>query len=190
VTALPRPRHAAALLLAAALLAPSALWASSTPAYACSCAAASDDRYAADAAAIFTGTLVEDRVDEPAQTRTLTFAVDRVYKGQATATQVVTSRASGGSCPVEITGSGPFLVFAQAEPTGLTVDLCGGTRSGSAPASLGAGRVPLPNPASPSAGPATEEDPRNGRWVPLVAFILALTAAAVVGLSLVRRRPG
>lgn len=183
-----RPRHAAALLLVAVLLALSALWASPAPAYACSCAATSDDQHAADAAAIFTGTLVENRVDEPAQTRTLTFAVDRVFKGQVTATQVVTSHASGASCGVEITGPGPFLVFAQAGPTGLTADLCGGTRSGPAPASLGAGQQPLPDPAGPSTGPADAEQPRSGMWIPLVGFILALTAAAVVGLSLVRPR--
>ncbi len=180
--------HPAALLLAAVLLVLSALWASPAPAYACSCAPASDARYAADAAAIFTGRLVEDQVDQSAQTRTLTFAVDRVYKGQVTATQVVTSHASGASCGVEITGPGPFLVFAQAEPTGLTADLCGGTRDGSAPAGLGAGQAPLPDPASPSAERPDGENPRAGTWVPLVGFILALTAAAVVGLSLIRPR--
>jgi hypothetical protein len=188
VTLLPaRPRHAAALLLAAVLLALSTLWASPAPAYACSCRPASDDQFAAQAAAIFTGTLVENRVDEPAQRRTLTFAVDRVFKGQVTATQVVTSHASGASCGVEITGPGPFLVFAQAEPTGLTADLCGGTRSGPAPASLGVGQQPQPDPAAPSAG-RQDAEPRSGMWIPLVGFILALTAAAVVGLSLVRPR--
>ena len=104
MTRLPaRRRHPAALLLAAVLLALGALWASPAPASACSCAPASDDEYAANAAAIFTGTLVENQVDEPAQTRTLTFTVDRVFKGQVTATQVVTSHASGASCGVELT---------------------------------------------------------------------------------------
>jgi hypothetical protein len=101
---------------------------------------------------------------------------------------VVTSQASGASCGVEITGPGPFVVFAQEAPTGLTADLCGGTRDGSAPAGLGVGQAPLPDPASPSAEPPDGENPRAGTWVPLVGFILALTAAAVVGLSLIRPR--
>jgi len=195
VTALrSRSRHPAALLLVGVLLALSAWWASPAPAYACSCASASDAQHTADAAAIFTGTVVADQVDEPGRVRTVTFAVDRVFKGQVTATQVVTSAASGASCGVELTGPGPFVVFARAEPTGLTADLCGGTRSGSAPAGLGTGQAPLPNPAarpdpaSPAAVPPDAENPRAGTWVPLVGFILALTAAAVVGLSLVRPR--
>jgi hypothetical protein len=188
VTRLPaRRRHPAALLLAAVLMALGALWAGPAPAFACSCAAASDDQYAVNAAAIFTGTLVENQVDEPAQTRTLTFAVDRVFKGQVTATQVVTSQASGASCGVELSGPGPFLVFAQAGPTGLTADLCGGTRSGSAPVGLGVGDQPQPDPARPATG-QPDGEPRSGMWIPLVGFILALTAAAVVGLSLVRPR--
>jgi hypothetical protein len=189
-----RPRHTAALLLAGVLLALSSWWAGPAPAYACSCASATDAQHVAEAAAIFTGTLVADQVDQRNQTRSLTFAVARVFKGQVTATQVVTSASSGGSCGVQLTGPGPFVVFAQAEPTGLTADLCGGTRSGSAPAGLGPGQAPLPNPAarpdsaSPSAAPPDAENPRAGSWVPLVGFILALTAAAVVGLSLVRPR--
>jgi hypothetical protein len=60
--------------------------------------------------------------------------VDRVYKGQATSTQVVTTHSSGASCGLEISGPGPFLVFADQEQSGLTANLCGGTRAGAAPA--------------------------------------------------------
>ena len=175
----PESLRAAALLLAALLLALAALWATPAPAYACSCAGASDDEHAANAEAIFTGTMTEDRVDEGEQTRTLIFTVDRVFKGQATTTQVVTTHASGASCGLEISGPGPFLVFADQEQSGLTANLCGGTRTGSAPAGMGAGQAPLPDAAP---------DARMGMWVPLVGMILAATAAAMVGLSLVRGR--
>lgn len=174
------PLRAVALLLAAVLLALTALWATSAPAYACSCRSASDDQHAANAEAIFTGTITDDRVDDGEQTRTLVFTVDRVFKGQATATQVVTTHSSAASCGLEISGPGPFLVFADQEQSGLTANLCGGTRTGSALASMGSGEAPLPNSAP---------DPRRGMWVPLVGLILATTAAAIVGLSLVRRRP-
>jgi hypothetical protein len=180
VTALRQePLRAAALVLAAVLLALSALWATPAPAYACSCAGASDDQLAANADVIFTGTVTDDQVDEGEQTRTLTFTVDRVFKGQATATQVVTTHASGASCGLEISGPGPFLVFADQEQSGLTANLCGGTRAGSAPAGMGAGQAPLVDAAP---------DKQMGRWVPLVGMILAAAAATVVGLSLVRGR--
>ena len=174
------PLRTAALLLAALLLALTALWASPAPAYACSCRSASDDQHAANAESIFTGTVIDDRVDAREQTRTLTFTVDRVFKGQATSTQVVTTHASGASCGLEISGPGPFLVFADQEQSGLTANLCGGTRTGSAPAAMGAGQAPLSD---------TAPDARMGMWVPLVGMILAATAAAIVGLSLIRQRP-
>jgi hypothetical protein len=181
VTALRRePVRPAALLLAALLLALTALWAIPAPAYACSCAAVSDNEHAANAAVIFTGTITDDRVDEGRQTRTLTFAVDRVFKGQATKTQVVATHASGAGCGLEISGPGPFVVFADQEQSRLTANLCGGTRPGSAPAAMGTGQAPVSNSAP---------DPGEGRWVPLVGLILALSGAAVLGLSFVRQQP-
>ena len=175
------PARTAALLLAAVLLALTALWATPAPAYACSCVESTDAEHAARADAIFTGSVTDDRVDEGEQTRTITFAVDRVYKNAAvTATQVVTSHSSGAACGLEISGPGPFLVFAEQELSGLTANLCGGTRAGPAPVSLGSGEAPRPDSA-PTA--------LTGRWVPLVGLFLAATAAAVIGVSLIRQRP-
>jgi hypothetical protein len=183
VTAVRRDRlRTAALALAAVLLALTALWATPPPAYACSCAAASEEQQAASADVVFTGTVTADEVDQRTQTRSLTFAVDRIYKGQPTGTQVVTTHSSGASCGLEISGPGPFLVFADQERTGLTANLCGGTRAGAAPASLGPGRTPVAGSASPPG------DSRRGMWIPLVAVILALSGGTVVGISLVRRR--
>lgn len=171
------PVRGVAVILATVLLALAALWATPAPAYACSCATASENEHAANAEVIFTGTIANDELDQGQQTRRLTFAVDRVFKGEATATQVITTSASGASCGLEISGPGPFLVFADSEQSGLTANLCGGTRAGSAPAAMGAGATPAPNSAP---------DARAGMWVPLVGLILAVTAAAIVGLSLVR----
>ena len=174
----------AVLLLAGVLLALTAAWASPAPAYACSCPESSEAELTARADVIFTGTVGDDQVDEGTKTRTLFFTVDRVYKGRATRTLVVTTASAGGTCGLEIRGAGPFLVLAEEKQAGLTADLCGGTRAGPAPASLGPGRAPLADP-TPSADP-TAADPLRGRWVPLVGLILAVSAGAVVGRSLWR----
>jgi hypothetical protein len=183
-TTSPNGIRVAALLLAAMLLALTAAWATPAPAYACSCAESSEAELTAQADVIFTGTVGDDQIDEGTKTRTLFFTVDRVYKGRATRTQVVATASAGGSCGLEIRGAGPFLVFADAKQAGLTADLCGGTRAGPAPAGLGPGRAPLADP-TPSADPAAA-DPLRGRWVPLVGIILAVSAGAVVALSLRR----
>jgi hypothetical protein len=173
-----------ALALAAVLLALTALWATPPPAYACSCAYPSDDpELVRLAEVIFTGTVAADQVDERAQTRTLTFTVNRVYKGTATSTQVVTTHSSGATCGLEISGPGPFLVFADQEQSGLTANLCGGTRAGSVPAGLGSGQTPIAGPEAPP------DEPRRGAWYPVVGFFVALCGAGVVAYALVRRGP-
>ncbi|HLL61722.1 MAG TPA: hypothetical protein VK401_01645 [Propionibacteriaceae bacterium] len=183
MTVVPRDRlRTVALAVVAVLLALTALWATPPPAYACSCVGASEEQHAASADVIFTGTVAADAVDQRSRTRTLTFTVDRVYKGQASSTQLVTTSSSGASCGLEISGRGPFLVFADQQGSGLTADLCGGTRAGAAPASLGPGQAP------PADSEARRDDSRRGTWIPLLALILALGGGTVVGLSLVRRR--
>jgi len=119
-------------------------WAASTPAYACSCVQQGPADQINRADVIFTGTVASE--ESRGTTRRLTFTVDRVYKGSATATQVVETNSSGASCGLEISGPGPFVVFAQAGGgrTALTANLCGGTTDQPAPASLGAGSPPTP----------------------------------------------
>ena len=96
---------------------------------------------------IFTGTVIENRTR--GQTRTLTFTVDRVFKGTAYATQTVTTARQGPACGLELNRPGPFVVFASR--TGSTRDAleansCGGTagrarsRTTSAPARRRASR--------------------------------------------------
>jgi hypothetical protein len=173
-----------ALALAAVLLALTALWATPPRAYACSCAYPPDNpELVRLAEVIFTGTVTADEVDDRAQRRTLTFTVNRVYKGTATSTQVVTTHSSGATCGLEISGPGPFLVYADREQSGLTANLCGGTRPGSAPASLGPGQAPIADSEAPLG------DSRRGAWYPVVGFLVAVCGAGVVAFALVRRRP-
>ena len=174
----------AVLALAAVLVGLTAVWATPVPAYACSCVTDSEPELIRNAGVIFTGTLSQERTF--GDTRTYTLAVDRVYRGQVLARQTVKTPAQGPACGLELSGAGPYLVLGYLQDGVLWANSCGGTRAGAAPASLGAGQPPVPDPASPAAD--GEASPGIGTWLPIVGFSLALTAAAVVGLSLVRRR--
>ena len=111
------------------------------PASACSCVTPTDQAAVDDADAVFTGTLV-DRVPPPraavgsADPTRYVFAVDDVYEGDVTARQTVLTPSSGASCGFELSGTGPFLVFAfrdsqltaGADDGELYSHLCSGTR--------------------------------------------------------------
>ena len=162
------------LALATALVAPA-------PAYACSCVAKTDAEYAGRADVVFTGFIANNEVDRKNKLRTVTFRVDRVFKGDAFLTQVVTMDWDQNSCGIEFVGvDPPYAVFARQAVAGLTADVCGGTVSGSIPAGLGDGRSPLPDP------PATEAD-GAASWRPLAGGLLALAAAAVLDIAMRRR---
>lgn len=155
---------------------------STTPAYACTCTVRSDDQLLSGADVVFTGTITAD--DSQDRTRLITFAVDRVYKGSATTTQIVQTDATGGSCGLGLGGPGEFLVLAQAGGGRqfLTADLCGGSRTGPAPATLGPGNPPQPDASAP--GSAQSRNRRTATFV--VVGLLCIAAAVYVS----RRPPG
>lgn len=171
------------------------------PAGACSCGMASDGAAFADSVAVFTGTLTERRDQARSGGRSsanpvrLVFAVDRVYKGSAFAEQSVVNAASGSSCGLEVTGSGPFLVFTHDDPMlegvvdgELATGLCSSTRNVTAdqpvPASFGSG-------APPSAGASPVGPDRGGSWMPWVAgFGGIVVLVAIAGIFAARRRRG
>lgn len=166
------------------------------PAYACGCRVASDAAHAKSADAIFTGTL-------PAESRlgvgssgpiTITFATTRVYKGEVSATQPIVTAGDGAACGLELSGSGPFLVYAsRSEAYGeetLSAGLCGGTRAvdKGVPAALGAGREIVAEPVS-ALGPTTDdEDSSSNLGVLALAGGLLIAGGAVV-LTRKRRHP-
>jgi hypothetical protein len=134
-------RRAAATLLLTCLFAAAALLVAG-PASACDCATGSTAGYFADADAVFTGSLVSR--EEPATITSSAdpalhvFAVETVYKGTVQESQDVLSPVSGATCGLELTGDGPFVVFATRSTdiggqfTPLADDqyaafLCGGT---------------------------------------------------------------
>lgn len=194
---------AALVLGSAVVLGPAA------PVGACSCVAMTDVEALASAEVVFTGELVEVQkpavVEDSSDAASFVFAVDAVYKGDARSRQAIVTAVDGATCGLEISGPGPFVVFASTESDtpvngregDLYTGLCSGTRpmaAGAVPAAFGAGH---PARDAAPAGPARPDDraPTDGvgdRWGPAavagVAATVALVAVAVwVGA---RRRSG
>ena len=178
MTAHRRPglRHAV-LALAAVLVTLTAVWATPVPAYACSCLTDSERGLIRNAGVIFTGTLTEERTS--GATRTYTFAVDRVYRGQVRTAQTVKTPAQRPACGLDLSGAGPYLVLGYLKDGVLWANACGGTRTGAAPAELGAGYPPQPGSA-----------PTGLTWTPTSGGVTLLVGAAFLGIALLVARRG
>ena len=169
--------RAALLALLLAVLGSVAL---APPAAACSCVTTAEDPALFDrAAVVFLGSVVDDR--SRGRTRTLTFAVERVYKGAATSLQQVRTDVEPASCGLELAGTGPFLVQARDDTRGLVADLCGGTRPTVRPAGTQNGYPPLPGGGPPADGAGTG-------LAAGAALVVVVAASALV--VLLRRRSG
>lgn len=174
---------------------------SAPPAGACSCATPTDAEALAQADAAFTGSLLdvvadtEGPVFSSSDPERFAFEVETVFKGEVTSRQTVVTPRGGESCGFEISGPGPFLVFAfdDSEMTSgagageLYSHLCSGTRA------LVEGDVPInftsappasandtPSDRGPESATAVEGDGGTTPWVLLAAgggLILVVTAA-------------
>jgi len=121
---------------------------------ACDCAAFTDTEAYEFHDVVFTGTLVE--INTPAgdivvstDPERFVFDVDQVFKGEAQTRQSVVTAREGASCGLEISGPGPFVVFARLDDDGITRNAvegevysnsCSGTRlldDGALPTSFG-----------------------------------------------------
>ena len=164
--------------------------AGAVPAHACSCVQVTDDAAFEGSDLVFTGRLVT-RKDTPAglggslssgDRAVLTFAVDRVFKGQVSARQRVSTSRDGASCGWELAGEGPFLVFAQGAGASVSTSLCSGNRAGAAPAAWGDG-------AAPVAGQTGPPEPFNRFSLRNLGLVAGLVAALVaVGVAVLTRR--
>ena len=176
------------LLAAAAVVAGPA-----APAQACRCVDAPTAQHHAEADVVFTGSLVSRTVEHPPETgadpATWVFAVDRAVKGAVPEEVAVRSAESGASCGLELTGTGPFVVFAVDAGTHLSAGLCQGTAAltpsleGELAALADGSAVVLRDGASAPASPDVEEEAEPGGWpgwayVAGTVGLLALAAAA------------
>ena len=163
-------RRTAALVTATVLLVLAAGWVLPGRAYACGCTTDSEPELFRNAQVIFTGTVSQQRA--LGDTRTYTFAVDRVYRGQALTSQSVSTPAQAPACGLELDGAGPYLVLGYVENGKLLANSCGGTRPGAAPADLGPGYPP-------QAGAA----PTGFTWTPTSGGATLVLGAAFLGIA-------
>ena len=104
------------------------------PAAACSCAGIPSAAQAfASADAVFSGRLVSREVHHPnwplissSDPAVHAFAVDEVFKGVVHEEQGVVSANCGASCGLELSGAGPFVVYATESDGGYRAGLCDG----------------------------------------------------------------
>jgi hypothetical protein len=176
---------------------------------ACSCVGGTTQGFFADADAVFTGSLVAR--EEPATITSSAdpalhvFAVDTVYKGKVHQSQGVLSPVSGATCGLELTGDGPFVVFATrsadlggGEFTTMADDqyaafLCGGT--GPVTPEIEAelttlADVPEEPPAAPLPGAACVEQSASSGLLPAFAGVGAVVVLAGGALVLRHRLRG
>lgn len=188
------------VVLASALL----VFGTARTAHACSCATPDDASAFAAADAVFVGRLVDTKVADGASwtstdPKRWIFAVDGVYRGEVFARQSIVSARDGASCGLELSGPGPFLVYARAKGDGLTsgavpgeyhANLCGGSRSVADAATALSASIATPSPPKAGASPAgtfpAASSDASRSWI---GFLFAAIAASIVGgaVVLVRR---
>lgn len=187
------------LLWAVAMVAFGAfVFGTSERAAACSCVSFTDETALGNADAAFSGALVEiitpaGDTDSSTDPERFVFDVDEVFKGAVFARQSVVTARGGASCGLEISGPGPFIVFARTEPDDVTsgaVDgelyssLCSGTRAvagGALPASFGAA-------SSPSPGASAIGDSATQRPIVQIAAIAGVLALGGAGCAVAFHR--
>ncbi|SET87376.1 hypothetical protein [Geodermatophilus poikilotrophus] len=170
--------------LLAGLLLVLAGWVLAPAASACGCTGGTTSEHALRADAVFAGRLVDREVI--GGTALHVFAVDTVYTGAVSARQGVLSPSSGASCGLELSGEGPFLVFAAHEDGRLAADLCGGTAAWTPGAA--AEVQMLTGATAPEPGSAGTELPGGPSGTTLEAAVAVLLVAVFAGGLLLRRR--
>lgn len=169
---------------------------------ACSCSDTGTLQHAADADAVFTGTVRETRKPAPrgsGQGKELfTYVVDveRVYKQEGTViteTVKVSSARSAASCGLgNLPAGSAYVFFATARDVGFRAGACGG----SAPvtdqlvadvgAALGPGKAMVPDSAKPDLVLTAVESASPRSVTRLAAPGAALALLGLLGLALIR----
>lgn len=102
------------------------------PAMACSCIQSTEQENYERADVVFKGTMDDARAtNDQFGERVFVFTPSTIYKGKAAKPQKVSTAGNSSACGADLTGGGPFLVFAakaDGAKAGLSTSLCSGTR--------------------------------------------------------------
>ncbi|MGQ0464846.1 MAG: hypothetical protein ACT4QG_05960 [Sporichthyaceae bacterium] len=102
------------------------------PAMACSCIQSTEQENYDRADVVFRGTMDDvEAANDRFGARVFVFTPSTTYKGKTTTPQKVSTAGDSAMCGVDLTGAGPFLVFANKADDGkaaLSTSLCSGTR--------------------------------------------------------------
>ena len=176
--------HRPMAVLGSILLSAGIVLAHPEAACACSCAEVTDEAAYDDAAAVFTGTLVDGDLSTfgvPERDRILEFRVDEVYKGEVAELQGVATVGDGNSCGWELPAGEEYLVFATISDGKLYSGLCSGSR----PIEEGA-VFPDRAATAPIPGEADVDDAEA--WPLIVGAVVLVAAVAAVVWWRLRRR--
>jgi hypothetical protein len=145
---------------------------------ACSCVQQTGAQQAARADVVFRGTVtvieapITGLVISSADPMSIRFAVDAVYKGDATRTYWVSTERSDASCGFEFLVGRQYTVFARVFGDRVRTDICSGTiRGGLDPGSAG-----LPT------GGAPRDDPPSTALIAVI-LVTGTAAAAAIGAA-------
>ncbi len=164
------------------------------PAAACSCAGIPSAAQAfASADAVFSGRLISREVHHPnwplissSDPAVHVFAVDEVFKGVVHEEQGVVSADSGASCGLELSGEGPFVVYATESDGGYRAGLCDGVTTATSEI-----QSDLQTLAGATGGGAAPRDGAAGTDAPRPPTAVLAAGALVLllgGVLLLRRR--
>jgi hypothetical protein len=160
-------------------------------AHACSCLGLSPQQYLERADMVFIGRVdsIAPAGGDPRQPRmTMTFSIQRVWKGPAVSTVDVVSSPGSVSCGVDFGASTTALIYAQRTADGFMTGICSGTKALVDAAAdmevLGEGYLP----SQGSAGAAGDERPNVPAVIGGAVGVLATLAIAAVSLRLRRVR--
>jgi hypothetical protein len=121
------------------------------------------------------------------------FAVDQVYKGEVRAHQWITSFGGRGTCGLELSGNGQFVMFAETA-SDVTADLdvelysglCSGNRlldAGAVPGQFGPGHAPIAG-----ASPMGRFDDGGSAVAPILIGAAVVAAFAVAAMFVASRK--
>jgi hypothetical protein len=166
----------------------------------CSCVTRTPQQHVSAAAAVFSATVTDVRVDEPMLNGgrvTAKLRTDHVYKGELNAEFEVFTKAQGSACGYEFVKGARYLMFASTQDSKLATTLCSGNML------LSAGDEPLrPSDKAQDMESLTPDliaalgtptrvnttPPSAQNWTGLLLIAIVIGALVLTGIRWNRRR--